>query len=81
MRFYIMTTERWTDEPLDRLAEAIASTRALVDANAEAIESTRALVDANAEAIAQLIQDADADRTLILEMMRYLYDQQGNGRH
>ena len=36
-----MTTERWTDEMLDKLAQELKGTQHLVERNAEAIQSLR----------------------------------------
>ena len=36
-----MTTERWTDEMLDKLADDLQGTRNLVEQNAEAIKELR----------------------------------------
>ena len=46
-----MTVERWTDEMLDKLAEAVAHNTAAIDRNAAAIDKNAAAIDKNAAAI------------------------------
>ncbi|MFM7439895.1 MAG: hypothetical protein ACKO2V_15065 [Snowella sp.] len=40
-----MTVERWTDEMLDKLAEAVAHNAAAIDKNATAIDKNAAAID------------------------------------
>ncbi len=46
-----MTVQHWTDEMLDKLAEAVAHNAAAIDKNAAAIERNAATTDKNAAAI------------------------------
>ncbi|UZQ53614.1 hypothetical protein OOK60_14070 [Trichothermofontia sichuanensis B231] len=68
-----MTTERWTDERLDQLAQLVESNARQIEANSRQIEANSRLIESNSrtiQALADLAAEERQERAAILESIR-----------
>jgi methyl-accepting chemotaxis protein len=67
-----MSTERWDDDRLDRLADRVENIASIAESNSRAIENNARLIESNArviQALANVAAEAREERQQILQLI------------